>query len=171
MVRRPESFPCSMIACFPLGIVSFHSNSSWPPLTWKHAHCAEDDIRPNPSRRFPASSLFCNLPIFFLFQESSRHNRKLGRFHFGANMIALSRPVGISNLFSPLGPLHLLSNPTGQNSFGHSVHQWIHFAWENRGHVACFKFFSLESVMEHFQRPESVPPVQYLSLTRREQQI
>jgi len=87
--RSPEVLFLALAICLlPLGIVSFHS--SWPPLTWKHAHFAEDDIG---QTILVCSGLFFVFALTYFFFPRIFHrqmNRKLGRFHFWANMIAVS---------------------------------------------------------------------------------
>ncbi len=75
------------ICLLPLGIVSFHS--SWPPLTWKHAHFAEGDIG---QTILTCSGLFFVFALtYFCFPKifHRQMNEKLGRFHFWANMLAV----------------------------------------------------------------------------------
>ena len=75
------------IGLLPLGIVFLHS--SWPPLTWKHAHFAEGDIG---QTILVCSGLFFVFALSYFFFPKIFHrqmNDKLGRFHFWANMFAV----------------------------------------------------------------------------------
>ncbi|SRR5258708_7837000 len=105
-LRSPGVLFFTLATCLlPLGIVSFHS--SWPPLTWKHAHFAEGDIG---QTILACSGLFFVFALTYFFFPKIFHrqmNEKLGRFHFWANMIAvfllLAFPIYF-NLSFPLQP-------------------------------------------------------------------
>src|SRR2546426_11834409 len=106
-LRSPGVLFFALAICLlPLGIVSFHS--SWPPLTWKHAHFAESDIG---QTILTCSGLLFVFALTYFFFPKIFHrqmNEKLGRFHFWANMVAvfllLSFPIYFNLSFhSPPG--------------------------------------------------------------------
>src|SRR5260370_10253668 len=87
-LRSPGVLFFTLATCLlPIGIVPFHSN--WPPLTWKHAHFAEGDIG---QTILGCSGLFFVFALIYFFFPKLFHrqmNKKLGRSHFWANVIAV----------------------------------------------------------------------------------
>lgn len=122
----------------PLGFVSLHAD--WPPLIWKHAHFAEADIG---QTIIAYCCLFIVFGIaYFIFPKLFRRqmNERLGRLHFGANIIAVVLLLAVPIYFNLTlhGSLGEAKSNKFFRAFGASLASTV---WEMGGIVVAQTFF------------------------------